>query len=309
MSQNNADKKMENLPVLNSIFDVPNVDNFFFDMYGVLWSGKTLYPVVSQVMMQLREQGKKVYILTNQTVLHDKFVSVRQGQGLVKGVHYDDVITSGAVCFDAFKNGLLVQLTAKKDYKLYILGGENPELYANIQSHLTHSIEDADVVYISSIVDNRTETLEQEFIPVMRRAIERGLPAVCANPDVHVMVGAQKMIAQGAAAKWYAENGGRLTLFGKPSVATYQYALAVTGADVRKSVMVGDMLVTDILGANRSDMRSVLVLQTGMTSYELNHQNILLGEFINKTARAEKISTKELIPTYLLSQVGVLTRG
>ncbi len=308
MSQNNTNNDMKNLTVLNSIFDVPNVDNFFFDMYGVLWSGKELYPVVSQVMMRLREQGKKVYILTNQTVLHDKFVSTRHKQGLVQGVHYDDVITSGAVCFEAFKNGLLVQLTAKKDYKLYVLGGENPELYANIQSHLTQSIEEADVVYISSIVDNRYETLEQEFIPVMRRAIERGLPAVCANPDVYVMVGAQKMIAQGAAAKWYAENGGQLTLFGKPSVATYQYALSVTGADVQKSVMVGDMLVTDILGANRASMRSILVLQTGMTSYDLNHQNILLNDLIDKTARAEKVAGKDLVPTYLLSQVGVLTR-
>ncbi len=293
---------------LNSVFDVPNVEHFFFDMYGVLWNGKALYEGVADKLIALRAQGKKVYIFSNQTVTREKFIAVRNNQGLVFGTHYDDVITSGAVCFDAFEKGLLESLTGKSAYKLLVLGGENSELCCSVQPYLTTSVEEADILYISSIIDNSIETMKTDFIPVMRRAIERGVPAVCANPDVHVMIENQKMFAQGVAGKWYAEHGGKVVWFGKPCVATYQYALSYAGADVEKSVMVGDMLVTDILGANRAHMRSILVTQTGMTGYELMHQKISLKEFIDNMALSENHIVADLTPTYTLPQVGVLLK-
>ncbi len=291
---------------LNSVFDVPDVNHFFFDMFGVLWSGSELYPNVDKVMIRLRELGKKVYILSNQTILREKFIAVRNGQGLVKGIHYDDVVTSGEVCYHAFENKLPERLTGKQDYRVFVLGTHNPELFSNTASHLTDTIENADMIYISSIADNSTEIFENVFIPAMQYAIDKGLPAVCANPDVYVIQSSRKVFAQGVAAKWYALHGGKLVLFGKPDVETYEFALSYTGATVHDSVMVGDMLVTDIWGANRAGMRSILVLKTGMTGYDLNNRQQSLNDYIIQSAREEQTSESDLTPTYTLPFVGVL---
>ena len=292
------------LTQLDTLFDIPNVQNYFFDMYGVLWNGKQLYDGVDDVLMLLRQQGKKVYILTNQTALQQAFVETRQKQGLICGVHYDDVITSGDVCLQAFQDGICEQVTQKNDYRLFVLGLSNPALTNAVSSHLTDNPDEADIFYISSLYGDTFQTLEQVFIPVMQKGLEKNLPIICANPDVYVMHGNDKILAQGAAAKWYQELGGCVYFFGKPEGITFQYALKRTQSTVSNSVMVGDMLMTDILGANGVGMPTVLVTQTGMTDYDMRSQHLSLTDFITQQAHQENKPVTLLTPTYVLPQVG-----
>ncbi len=293
------------LTQIDSIFDIPNVKNYFFDMYGVLWNGKQLYDGVADVLMTLRQQEKKVFILTNQTALRQTFIETRQNQGLIYQIHYDDVITSGDVCLQAFQSGICEQATGKTDYRLFVLGLANPALTNEIQSHLTNNADEADIFYISSLYGDTFQTLEDVFIPIMQKGLLKNIPAVCANPDVFVMHGSDKILAQGAAAKWYREHGGKVYFFGKPESITFQYALKRTQSTVTDSVMVGDMLMTDILGANGIGMPTVLVTQTGMTGYDMCRQKISLTDFITQQAQQEKTPVSSLTPTYLLPQIGL----
>lgn len=303
MIQNNQNKCLRERKKISNIFDVPNVDAFFFDMYGVLWDGAGLYEGVDSVLIKMRAAGKKVYILSNQTITRECFIEKRGKQGLVYGLHYDDVITSGEVCLQALKKGLFEELTGKSDYRFCVIGLPNHALFDSFQSHEVDSVEQADVIYIGSLPETSRFQLEECLLARLEKALNRQLPAICANPDVFVMGGGMKHFAQGKIARWYEEQGGKVIWFGKPAIETYRYALGYTGASVEKSIMVGDMLITDIKGANQIGMRSILVTETGISGFDMKTQNVELDTFIQQVAQAEHQQIANLVPTYIMPKV------
>jgi HAD superfamily hydrolase (TIGR01450 family) len=60
-------------------------------------------------------------------------------------------------------------------------------------------------------------------------------------------------------------SGRRATVIGKPSPLMFRIALRRAGCEAGEAVMVGDQLDTDILGARRAGVDSVLV-ETGLGS-------------------------------------------
>lgn len=54
---------------------------------------------------------------------------------------------------------------------------------------------------------------------------------------------------------------------GKPNVSIFEYALTKTGSQKAETLMVGDNLLTDILGANRAGIKSVWVNREQKTAY------------------------------------------
>ncbi|NOS74676.1 MAG: HAD hydrolase-like protein, partial [Methyloglobulus sp.] len=55
------------------------------------------------------------------------------------------------------------------------------------------------------------------------------------------------------------------TIIGKPEPIMYQQAIASLGADLAETIAIGDKLETDILGAVRTGIRSLMVL-TGVST-------------------------------------------
>lgn len=66
-----------------------------------------------------------------------------------------------------------------------------------------------------------------------------------------------------------AATGVAPTIIGKPEPIMYQLAIAKLGADPAKTIAIGDRLNTDILGAVRTGIRSLLVLSGISTEQEL----------------------------------------
>ena len=62
-----------------------------------------------------------------------------------------------------------------------------------------------------------------------------------------------------------AATGVKPTTIGKPGPILYQQALALLGIDPNATIAIGDRLDTDILGAVRTGIRSLMVL-TGVSS-------------------------------------------
>lgn len=60
-------------------------------------------------------------------------------------------------------------------------------------------------------------------------------------------------------------TGRRAKLMGKPAAPLFEHALRVLGSSPERTLMIGDRLDTDILGARRASLRTALVL-TGSTS-------------------------------------------
>lgn len=252
---------------------------FFCDMYGLLWDGSHFYPGILKTLEKLKEQGKKIYILSNVTALREKFIPEKAAKGLIYQKHYDEVITSGDVCAAAIQEGLFEKITGNSAYKVAVIGKENKEMFAPITAHQTTNIQEADVIYLSGVqIDKPYETIDH-LVPFLNDALKRNLPAICANPDLTFMSGNKQLPTQGSLARWYETRGGYVYYFGKPYYNIYEYAFHLTGADSSRSLMAGDTLETDILGGQNAQMKTLLVTQTGLTSYHLNLGESLESQF------------------------------
>ena len=256
-------------------------DTYFLDMYGVLWDGTQFYPNVLSTLTALKEANKKVYILSNMTALNETFVAGKEKNGLLKGIHYDDVITSGDICFAEIENGLFEKITGKTDYRYFVLGGANPALFKNVNTHETTDIHQADVIYFSTVQTEAIEDNINHLMPNLKIALARQLPAVCANPDLVFMKNGRSLPTQGAVGLWYEQHGGQVTYFGKPHKSTFDYALKVTNSKAERTLMVGDMMETDIQGGHNAGIKTMLVTQTGITGHLL-HSGKTLSDIFNK---------------------------
>ncbi len=100
------------------------------------------------------------------------------------------------------------------------------------------------------------------------------LPLVCVNPDrVVVRKNGETLICAGELALYYKNLGGEVIFFGKPYQHIYEECLkkikSIDATITLKDILIiGDSLETDILGANRSNIKSTLILN-GIHSREI----------------------------------------
>jgi HAD superfamily hydrolase (TIGR01459 family) len=90
---------------------------------------------------------------------------------------------------------------------------------------------------------------------LIEEGVARGLPFVCANPDLVVDVGKHRRLCAGSIALEYERQGGRVFWAGKPHPAAYNTALERTctmrGRPVHLSriLAIGDAVRTDMAAA------------------------------------------------------------
>ena len=124
---------------------------------------------------------------------------------------------------------------------------------------------EAAFISCTGLVDDMTETPE-DYRAALSIAAERGLPMVCANPDLKVHVGEQLIWCAGGLADLYQQlGGGPVTMAGKPYPAIYDLALnaarglAGPALDSRRILCVGDGAPTDLAGANAQGLDALFV--------------------------------------------------
>ncbi len=94
----------------------------------------------------------------------------------------------------------------------------------------------------------------------MHAALARGLPMVCANPDLVVIHDGKPALCAGALAEQYEAIGGRVRWHGKPYPSVYDSCLGLLGiADRPRILAIGDSLRTDIAGAGGAGLDSLLI--------------------------------------------------
>ena len=98
------------------------------------------------------------------------------------------------------------------------------------------------------------ETAE-DYRPLLRRAVVKNLPLVCANPDLVVEVRGVLLACAGAIGALYETMGGAVYWAGKPHPAAYQQATARaaqirgTAIDRTRVLAIGDAVRTDLAAA------------------------------------------------------------
>lgn len=283
------------VPLDSVLSSALSADSFFCDMFGTIWDGQHFYKTVFDVFGTLKERGKKIYILSNATAPSSVFFNKTAACGLEKGRDYDDFITSGDALADRLKHRYFERIAKCRDYRFYVIGRPNPLLFGSVATHQTSHLDKAHLVYISGLeVDGIPPLTLDRFLPVAQQALERGLPAVCANPDYVAFHGTEKYLTGGSLAQWYKNHGGRVYWTGKPYPFVFDYAFTRTGATPANSVMIGDTLRTDIKGGKKAGMKTLLITKTGVTADALAN-----GQTLSALCAQENVTPDFIINSFL----------
>ncbi len=237
---------------------VKNYDAFLIDIWGVVYDGVTPYPGAIEHINSMIEDGKQVVFLSNTPRKH----SIARANLIRFGIDMDKALiyTSG----DVVREQLIAwndEIFSKLGKKFYHLGeARNKDILVDIDVDVTDDITKADFLLITAYLDE-TEDLNSHDA-LLKQAFEHQLPAVCANPDVRVSNGNEIRYCAGLLGQKYENLGGLVHYYGKPNINVYNIVFDRYLSDIDKSkiLMIGDTMYTDILGANRAGIDSVLVL-------------------------------------------------
>ena len=125
------------------------------------------------------------------------------------------------------------------------------------------NIADADLIVCTEPFNPSRDQLS-DYESMLKAGINKELTLLCANPDFVVDVGETREMCAGSVASMYEQMGGKVIYFGKPHNKIYQEVysfLNKVGKARSESILcIGDGLNTDIKGANKEKLDSLLVV-------------------------------------------------
>ena len=235
----------------------PRYDGFILDLWGVVHDGVAPLPGALECLDALKAAGKRIALLSNAPRRSDDVVERITRIGVPAGL-YHHVMSSGEEAW---------QHLHRRDDPFYAtlgrrclhIGSERDMLIREgLELEFVDAAEQAE--FILNTGPAGWEDRIADYAPLLRRALARALPMVCANPDLVVMHGNRLALCAGALAQWYEEAGGRVRWHGKPFPSVYDTCIELLGIEDRKRVLaVGDSLRTDIAGATGAGLDSVLI--------------------------------------------------
>ncbi len=240
-------------------------DLFFIDIWGVVHDGKTPYPGTVDTINQLLTE-KEVFFVSNAP--RPNYVVAEKLKEYGIKIENDNIVTSGDVVRE-YLNKL-----ATEDKIIYHLGeARNNDVLKNHPIKTTMDLSKADFLLLTSYLDDG-ENLEQ-FQEIFQQALDFGIKALCANPDITVIHGNSHRYCAGYFAEQFTKMGGEVEYSGKPYKNIYDYAISKLGKAITldRTLMIGDTIDKDILGASNAGIHSALVL-TGNMKVLLSQYNV-----------------------------------
>ncbi len=212
----------------------------FCDVWGVVHDGVAKAAAAEDALRAARQAGCTVVLLTNSPRPREGVVRQLDGLGVARDA-YDTVVTSGDVTR---------ALIAGAGRRLFHIGPErNKDVFAGLDVTFVGEAA-AETIVATGLFDDETETPD-DYRDLLRRLKARGLPMICANPDLVVHRGSRMIFCAGAVAQAFEAIGGAVAMAGKPYPPIYRVAEDVSGASGPADVLaIGDGLMTDIRGAN-----------------------------------------------------------
>lgn len=233
------------------------------DVWGVLIDGRSHFPLAAAALERYRARGGKVALVTNASRPSEEVRRQLDGLGLPRAA-YDDLVSAGQLTLE--------QMVARDGQACHHLGPPRDKGLFEAADRLLGGklrrvpLGEADYVVCTGLIDERRETPDdyQKPLELMR---ERGLPMLCANPDIVVGVAGELVYCAGALAERYAALGGEVVMAGKPHPPIYAAALRrigeLSGAEpaASKVLAIGDGVATDLLGASRAGLDSLFLTE------------------------------------------------
>jgi len=235
-------------------------DALLCDVWGVIHNGQRPHAAACAALARFRRQRGPVILVSN---------SPRPVEGIppqlarigVPEEAWDAVVTSGDATRTMVRDGAYgrrcFHLGPQRDHLLFdtmpVVRSGDPRAAA-------------DFIICTGPRDDETETAE-EYRALFRQLVQRGLPMICANPDLVVERGDKLITCAGSLARLYDDLGGRVDYAGKPHPPIYalaRHALATHGVTLAEDawtrvLFIGDGLPTDIPGAQAQGIDALFI--------------------------------------------------
>ncbi len=247
---------------------------WFCDVWGVIHNGHLVFAAAVDALERHRGNGGTVVLVTNSPRtsegVHQQLLDI----GVPRGC-WDAIVTSGDVTRDLIVKhgeGLVFHIGPQRDHSLF----EGLDVQKV-------SIEDSRAIICTGLFDELTEAPE-DYRDLLRMALARNLPFICANPDKLVRKGERLLACAGAIAEVYSRMGGPVLMAGKPFTPIYDLAMQRSGAVEKNQVLaIGDGPETDIKGA--ADYGLPVVVVAG----GINDPNHDLGVILAQLAPSARV--------------------
>jgi 4-nitrophenyl phosphatase len=245
-----------------------NIQALIIDMDGVLWHGDQPMPGLTDFFQTLRAQQIRFILATNNASLtQEQYVNKLAKMGVE--VSHDEILTS------SMATALyLSQHHNPAESRVFVIGEDGAK-----QPLLDHGFTLTDLYELNDDKDNpnmgahivvcgKDSTLTWDKLATATLNIRAGAQFIGTNADTTLPTERGLTHGNGAIlAALQAATGVEPIIIGKPEPIIYQQALALLGVDPALTVAIGDRLETDILGAVRTGIRSLMVL-SGVSTEE-----------------------------------------
>jgi len=244
------------IPLIHSIAPLASgTTAWLVDIWGVIHNGVKPFMHACTACTRYREEGGIVVLVSNSPRLNDSVAAQLDGIGVPRS-SWDAIVTSGDVArtlIERYSGRPILHVGPERD--LATLAG----------LHLKRvGARDAEAIVCTGLFDDERETPD-DYAAMLQQCVARGLPMICANPDVMVERGGRIIYCAGAIARAYEALGGKVEYAGKPYAPIYALtfvtleSLKAGSADKAKLLAIGDGIGTDIAGADTAGVRSVFV--------------------------------------------------
>ncbi|MAH04762.1 MAG: TIGR01459 family HAD-type hydrolase [Pseudomonadota bacterium] len=231
---------------------------FILDLWGVLHNGKKAFDDVPYALKELSARGKTVILLSN-AAIDAKDMKARLKKMGITPTMYSKIITAGQYLRDLLSNE-----ESGFGKKYYLISPEdNYPIINDLDLERVDDIKEADFLVIVGLPKGQ---YLDDVTPILRKGVQRHLKAVCLNPDSLSLLGAAYLGGPNAIASKYKDFGGIVEYIGKPYKPIYKACvdfLQENDIFPGDTVMVGDTMAHDILGASLAGMDTCLV-RTGI---------------------------------------------
>lgn len=232
-----------------------SIRNLIVDMDGVLYRGETPIPGIVPFFRFLRERGIRFLLATNNSTLTPEEYAAKMARMGV-GVPPESILTSGMAAADY----LATRYPAGA--RVHVVGETG---LRNALASAGFVLADRDV---QAVVVGMDRQVTYDKLARATLLIRAGALFVGTNPDKTLPMPEGEIPGNGALlALLEAASGVSPVVIGKPEKHLFEIAMRRLNAPKETTAALGDRLETDILGAARAGLFSIMVL-SGVSTRE-----------------------------------------
>lgn len=237
---------------------------FIFDVDGTLLLGKQALPFASNILRLLQERGLQFTILSNNSSYSIDENKSRLSDILKVKLSPENVYTSTHTTIEfLIKNNLT---------RCYVVGtpGMVTDMY---KSGITNSLEDPQAIILGFDKTLNYEKIKQTSLLLKQKP---QIPFYATHPDDTCPTEEGEIPDVGSFLRMFEQATGRTAdvIFGKPNEIMLRSCLEKSSVNLSQVLVIGDRLETDIKMANTVGVKSVLLLNSQISQYDLENGEV-----------------------------------